>query len=157
LTRGLSQKEALKMINDALVEVMDTSKNPVELIEEYLKHADIPFKWHENTLFIKFIEEFPFMISIVADYWIYISTVGLIPKAIPLTQELAPLYYRLLQENNFSKAGRFYLDQDNILEFAVDFRIQDLNQSLLLDTLNLIGFVVTEKFPDVIAPFLDSL
>jgi hypothetical protein len=135
---------------------MTDKENPISMMEEYLTKANIPHMAEGYTLSIAFISECPFFI-IVDDYFIYVRTQYLLPKPIPLTEEFSLLYFKILQANNLSKFGKYYLNDENNLDFGVDFRIQELSEDLFYNILNLIRYVVIEKFPPIIAPFKDTL
>lgn len=99
----------------------------------------------------------PVIITTVADYWLCLSTWGLSQQPLLDDAALVKFYKELLKENNYTKLGKFYLNEDNHLEFAIDLRIEDLNENLLAETMDLIAFVIHERLPNIAGPYVKYL
>ena len=91
-----------------------------------------------------------FTLRVVSDHWLYVApSPRLFEKALANHAEHAVLLYSLLRENDKTKSGRFFIDDEGFVSFAVDLRMADLSKDLLDDTLNLIHYVTKERLPDL--------
>lgn len=99
----------------------------------------------------------PLLIDVVTDAWVYISTVFLIDNKLKNDTSLTLFYKSLLKENNYTKMGKFYINESDELEFSIDIPLENFNQSQLQIALTVIVYCISEKFPAIIEPYKNLL
>lgn len=99
----------------------------------------------------------PLLIDVVNDAWVYISTVFLIDNKLKDDTALTRFYKSLLKENNYTKMGKFYINESDELEFSIDIPLENFNQSQLQIALTVIVYCISEKFPALVKPYRQLL
>jgi len=130
---------------------MTIEPEAIQIIVALLKALELNYEFDEanNSFVTGFTSEAPILISVGEDYCVRLTTCLL--HEIPLKDDFAltNFYKSLLQENYFTKMGKFTIDPENYFQFSIECRLAELNENVFLfkDMLKFITYVVMERVP----------
>ena len=95
--------------------------------------------------------------NIVENHWLYISAVFLVQNPVTDDEKLCLFYKKLLIENNYTKMGRFFIDEEGLIRFGTDILLSAVNEEILKESIDLILYFVEKRLPEIGDPYVDLL
>ena len=137
--------------------------NSIEDVGFLMDKLGIPYSFDEDktSIFTYIVNEgetpTSIMMDIVGNHWLYVSAILLTEKPVTEDEKLCLFYKSLLIENNYTKMGRFFIDEEGGIRFGTDLLLSTVNEELLEASISTILYAVENRLPEIGAPYVDLL